>query len=182
MGLSPSSTHCRVWQFSIHLRALWPVNVNALTHWQADHAILFFTRSSAWGDQHGAINRADEVTLSRKGAKNRTHARSLRSTRTETRTHVDRVRESNAELEKKFAEALEQQAATSEILRVIRSSPSNVQPVFDTIAANAVRLRGARMGAVHLFDGKLLHIVAYHNFPPEAVEVLRRMYPRPPTG
>src|SRR5262249_8242862 len=57
---------------------------------------------------------------------------------------------------------------------------SNVQPVFDTIAANAVRLCGARQGAVHLFDGELIHIVAYHNFPPEAVEGLRRMYPRPP--
>jgi two-component system, NtrC family, sensor kinase len=85
-----------------------------------------------------------------------------------------------AEARKRLAEAVEQQAATSEILRVIRSSPSNVQLVFDTIAANAVRLCSARMGAVHLFDGKLVHIVAYHNFPPEAVEVLRRMYPRPP--
>src|SRR5262245_47749823 len=85
-----------------------------------------------------------------------------------------------AESQKHLAEALEQQAATSEILRVIRSSPSNVQPVFDTIAANAVRLCNARMGAVHLFDGELIHIVAFHNFPPEAVEVLRRMYPRPP--
>ena len=81
---------------------------------------------------------------------------------------------------RELAEAREQQAATSEILRVIRSSPNSAQPVFDTIAANAVRLCGARMGAVHLFDGKLVDIVAFHNFPPEAVEVLRRMYPRPP--
>jgi hypothetical protein len=81
---------------------------------------------------------------------------------------------------RELAEAREQQAATSEILRVIRSSPNNAQPVFDTIAANAVRLCGARMGAVHLFDGKSVDIVAFHNFPPEAVEVLRRMYPRPP--
>ena len=41
-GFSPSSTRCGVWQFSIHARAPWPVNVNALTHWQADHAILFY--------------------------------------------------------------------------------------------------------------------------------------------
>jgi two-component system NtrC family sensor kinase len=85
-----------------------------------------------------------------------------------------------ARLARELAEAREQQAATSEILRVIRSSPNSAQPVFDTIAANAVRLCGARMGAVHLFDGKLVDIVAFHNFPPEAVEVLRRMYPRPP--
>jgi GAF domain-containing protein len=134
------------------------------------------------------------VTLSRKGAKNPTRGRKVRSTGTKARTHVSNGPNSLIELKKQLeartrelaeargqlSEALEQQAATSEILRVIRSSPSNVQPVFDTIAANAVRLCGARMGAVHLFDGKLVHIVAYHNFPPEAVEVLRRMYPRPP--
>jgi hypothetical protein len=86
----------------------------------------------------------------------------------------------SARLARELREAREQQAATSEILTVIRSSPGNAQPVFDTIAANAVRLCGARMSAVHLYDGELIHIVAYHNFPPEAVEVLRRMYPRPP--
>src|SRR5262249_34507515 len=77
-------------------------------------------------------------------------------------------------------ESLEQQTATSEILRVIARSPTDVQPVFDTIVASAVRLCGARMGAVHRFDGELIHIVALHNFPPEVVEVLRAMYPRPP--
>jgi hypothetical protein len=41
-GAQRSSTRCRVSQFSIHARALRPVNVNALTHWQADHAILFY--------------------------------------------------------------------------------------------------------------------------------------------
>src|SRR5262249_24517322 len=88
----------------------------------------------------------------------------------------DEVQARNREL----TESLEQQTATSEILRVISSSPTNVQPVFDTIVANAVRLCNARMGAVHLYDGQLVHIVALHNFPPEAVEVLHRMYPRPP--
>ncbi len=79
-----------------------------------------------------------------------------------------------------LTEALDQQTATSEILRVISGSQTDVQPVFDTIVASAVRLCNARMGAVHRFDGELVHIVAHHNFPPEAVEVLRGMYPRPP--
>jgi signal transduction histidine kinase len=81
---------------------------------------------------------------------------------------------------RELTEALEQQTASSEILRVISRSRTDIQPVFDTIVASAVRLCGARMGAVHLYDGELVHIVALHNFPPEVVEVLRGMYPRPP--
>src|SRR6516164_1932055 len=77
-------------------------------------------------------------------------------------------------------EAQEQQAATAEVLKVISRSAFDLQTVFKAIIANAVRLCHAHMGAVHLFDGKLVHIVAFHNFPPEAVEVLQSMYPRPP--
>jgi len=77
-------------------------------------------------------------------------------------------------------EALEQQAASAEILKVISQPSFDLQTVFDTIVVNAVRLCHAHIGAVHRFDGKLIHIVAHHNFPPEAVEVLRKMYPRPP--
>ena len=58
-------------------------------------------------------------------------------------------------LEKRLAEALEQQTATVEVLRVISSSPTNVQPVFDTIASSAVRLCGARIATVFHFDGEL---------------------------
>ncbi|HZL94939.1 MAG TPA: GAF domain-containing protein, partial [Vicinamibacterales bacterium] len=79
-----------------------------------------------------------------------------------------------------LTEALEQQTATSEILSVISSSPTDVQPVFNTIVVNAVRLCNARMGAVYRFDGELVHMVAHHNYPPEVLEVLQRMHPRPP--
>src|SRR5262245_64692341 len=77
-------------------------------------------------------------------------------------------------------ESREQQTATAEILKVLSSSTFDLQTVFDTIVVNAVRLCHAHMGAVHRFDGRLIHIVAYHNFPPEAVKVLQSMYPRPP--
>jgi two-component system, NtrC family, sensor kinase len=77
-------------------------------------------------------------------------------------------------------EAQERQAATADVLKVISRSTFDLQTVFKTIVANAVRLCHAHMGAVHLFDGKLVHIVAFHNFPKEAVEVLQSMYPRPP--
>ncbi|HWO03916.1 MAG TPA: GAF domain-containing protein, partial [Methylomirabilota bacterium] len=80
-----------------------------------------------------------------------------------------------------LTEALEQQTATSEILRVISSSPTDVQPVFTTIVRSAVQLSGARTGALYQFDGDLLHLVAHHDQPPEALAALHRAYPMRPT-
>src|SRR5262252_6939740 len=88
--------------------------------------------------------------------------------------------QSVGELRRELAEAREQQAASSEILRVIGEARTDIQPVFDTIITSAVRLCGARMGAVFRFDGELVHFVAQRNYPPRAIESLRRMYPRPP--
>jgi signal transduction histidine kinase len=78
-------------------------------------------------------------------------------------------------------ESLEQQTATSDILRVIASSPTDVQPVFDTIVRSAVRLCNGLFSALFQFDGELLHHVAQHNFTSEALEAMRRMYPARPT-
>src|SRR5262245_22192099 len=85
-----------------------------------------------------------------------------------------------ANVEKRLAEALEQQAATVEVLRVISSSPTNSQPVFDTIASSAVRLCGARIATVFHFDGELIHIIAHHGYTPEALELRRGLFPAPP--
>ncbi len=79
------------------------------------------------------------------------------------------------------SEALEQQTATSDILRVISSSPTDVQPTFDAIAASATQLCGAVNGLVIQFDGRLMHLVAHHNLSPERLEALGRTYPRPPS-
>ena len=58
---------------------------------------------------------------------------------------------------RELSEALEQQTATGEILRVISSSPTDIQPTFDAIAASAVRLCEAQEGTVFRFDGSLIH-------------------------
>src|SRR2546426_1812601 len=80
------------------------------------------------------------------------------------------LNESYAGLERKveartreLTETLEQQTATSEILRVISSSPTNVQPVFDAIVRNAVKLCDGRYGGGFRFDGELVHFVAQYN-------------------
>jgi GAF domain-containing protein/CheY-like chemotaxis protein len=76
--------------------------------------------------------------------------------------------------------ALEQQTATSEILRVISGSPTDVQPVFDTIVRSAVRLCDGLFGALFQYDGELIDQVAQHNFSPEGLEEVRRLYPARP--
>jgi GAF domain-containing protein/anti-sigma regulatory factor (Ser/Thr protein kinase) len=79
------------------------------------------------------------------------------------------------------SEALEQQTATSEILRVISSSPTDVQPVFDAITRSAVRLCDGLFSAVIRFDGELQHLVAHHNFTPAAIEAWQQAFPMPPS-
>jgi signal transduction histidine kinase len=71
--------------------------------------------------------------------------------------------------------------ATSEILRVISSSPTDVQPVFDTIVRSAMKLCTGLFSAVYQFDGGLLHLVAQHNYTPEALEAAHRVFPARPT-
>src|SRR5215475_2864681 len=89
-----------------------------------------------------------------------------------------------AELQTKNAnltEALEQQTATSDILRVISSSPTDVQPVFDAMVTSAVRLCGGRHGTLYRRYGNMVDCVAQHNVLPEVQELLRNAFPRPVT-
>ena len=80
-----------------------------------------------------------------------------------------------------LTESLEQQTATGEILRVISSSPTDVQPVFDTIVRSVVRLCDGLFSALFRYDGALIHQVAQHNFTEEGLEEVRRIYPVRPT-
>src|SRR5712691_11266467 len=75
---------------------------------------------------------------------------------------------------KREAEALAQQTATSEILRVISSSPTDVQPVFDIIAERAVNLCDAELSVVTRFDGTMLQIVALSGVTREVLEAVQR--------
>jgi signal transduction histidine kinase/putative methionine-R-sulfoxide reductase with GAF domain len=82
-----------------------------------------------------------------------------------------------AETNRDLTEALEQQTATSEILRVISSSPTDVRPVFDTIAQAAMRLCRAASSIVTTLDGEVLHLSAQAHMGPEGADALRRVYP-----
>ena len=65
-----------------------------------------------------------------------------------------------------LADLLEQQTATSEVLRVISTTPGELEPVFQTMLENATRICGANFGVLNLFDGDCIIPVAYHNVPP----------------
>jgi GAF domain-containing protein len=72
-----------------------------------------------------------------------------------------------------LTESLEQQTATSELLRVIASSPTELQPVLDTVIADAVRLSGATKGHIRQYDGQFLSVVAHYNESAEEMEAVR---------
>jgi two-component system, NtrC family, sensor kinase len=77
-----------------------------------------------------------------------------------------RLFEAEQQRTRELAESLEQQTATAEVLSVISSSPADLQPVFETMLANAVRICDAKFGNIHRWDGDALHLLATHNTPP----------------
>src|ERR1700730_628292 len=81
-----------------------------------------------------------------------------------------------------LTEALEQQTATSEILRVISQSPTDAQPVFDIIAHRSVRLCDAEVSVITRFDGTFLQLTGLHGVTAEGVESVRRVHPTPVDG
>jgi len=87
----------------------------------------------------------------------------------------------NVRLFNETKEALERQTATADILRVISSSPTDLQPVFDVIVQSAVRLCDGLFAALFRFDGELIHFAAQHNLTPEGLEAQRRTFPVRPT-
>ena len=94
---------------------------------------------------------------------------------------IENVRLFEAEQKRtdELTEALEQQTATSEVLQVISSSPGDLQPVFETMLANAVRICDAKFGNIYRWDGDAFDLVATHNTPPAFAEARRRSPIRP---
>jgi hypothetical protein len=139
------------------------------------------------------------VTLSRKGAKSRTHGCNLPSSKTKERARIASSHESQAALVKKLkasardlekklaartrelseardhlAEALEQQTVTSEVLKVISSSPGDLEPIFRAMLKNATRICGAKFGVLFRFEGGFFHPAALLDVPPAFADFLAR--------
>jgi len=75
---------------------------------------------------------------------------------------------------RELSESLQQQTATSEVLSVISSSPGELEPVFNAMLENAVRICGAKFGNLMLAEGDALRTVALYGAPPEYAEARRR--------
>src|SRR6516164_4835378 len=89
----------------------------------------------------------------------------------------------NTRLLNELRQSLEQQTATSEVLRVISSSPGDLEPVFQAMLENAVRICEAKFGALFRFDGEHLHLAAEVGTPTALLEAQTRRGPfQPPPG
>ena len=97
-----------------------------------------------------------------------------------------RLFEAEQQRTRELTEALEQQTATSEVLQVISSSAGELQPVFDAMLQNAVRICDAKFGNIYRWDGDSLRLVATHNTPPAFAKARESQPFRPgpdtPTG
>ena len=97
-----------------------------------------------------------------------------------------RLFEAEHQRTRELNESLEQQTATSEVLQVISSSPGDLEPVFATMLANAVRICDANFGNIYRWDGEALNIIASHNTPTAFAEQQRstpfRPGPKNPLG
>jgi signal transduction histidine kinase len=108
-------------------------------------------------------------------ARRRSAAAAGRKTKPETKI---------ARLHRELNEALQLQAATAEVLRIISSSPGDLQPAFGKMLAHAARICDAKYGNVYRLQGDALHLVASHNIPAALVEARRvvRLNPKLPFG
>jgi two-component system NtrC family sensor kinase len=81
---------------------------------------------------------------------------------------------------RELSESLQQQTATADVLKVISSSPGELEPVFQAMLENATRICGAKFGTLYLYDGDAFHATAFHNAPPAFMKDRKRAPLRPP--
>ena len=120
-------------------------------------------RRSRAGGEPVKARRRKAVTLKRRNGPKTVRRRSSSAAGQETKV---------ARLARELNEALEQQTATAEILRVISSSPGDLQPVFEAILENATRICEAKFGNLWLREGDKFRIVAIYGGSPEYCEYL----------
>jgi GAF domain-containing protein len=117
-----------------------------------------------------AINRKLEKTRHGKTTKPK---RSNASTAARQRSLSDLQEQLDART-RQLNEAIERENATGEVLRAISSSPGQLEPVFEAMLANAVRLCEAKFGNLLLFEGDVFRVVAMHGAPAAWDELRRR--------
>jgi GAF domain-containing protein len=127
-------------------------------------------RRSRAGDEPVKTRRRKTVTLKRGNAPAAPHS-GFSTAGQETKV---------ARLIRERDEALERETATADVLRVISSSPGDLQPVFQAMLENATRICEAKFGTLLLSEGDTLRTVAMHNAPPAYAEFQRRRGPFQP--
>jgi two-component system, NtrC family, sensor kinase len=123
-------------------------------------------RRSRAGPERAKSRRRKTVTQKRRGLRNPSAA--------DHKTQSD-----VAQFIRERDEALEREKATAEVLRVISSSPGELEPVFQAMLANAVRICEAKFGTLYLREGDAFRAAALHNAPPAFVEFWQRGPHRP---
>src|SRR5262249_52458168 len=118
-------------------------------------------RHSRAGPERPKSRRRKTVTQKRRGLRNPSTA--------DHKTQSD-----VSQLIRERDEALEREKATAEVLRVISSSPGELEPVFQAMLENATRICEAMFGSMYLYEAGTFRIVAMHNAPPAFAEMRRR--------
>jgi GAF domain-containing protein len=126
--------------------------------------------------RRGTVSRKPAKTKRKPTRPERTHAALAAS---KTNLSVSNLQQQLRRQTRELEEARQQQAATSEVLRVIASSPADLKSVFETILANATRICGAKFGTLWLAEGNGLRAVAVYNAPPGFADVRRGSLVRP---
>ena len=125
-------------------------------------------RRSRAGPERAKSRRRKTITQKRRSG--------LKTIRLDNPSAADHKTQSDvAQLTRERDEALEREKATTEVLRVISSSPRELDPVFKTMLENATRLCEAKFGVLFLSEGDALRAVALHDAPAAHAEERRRV-------